>query len=108
MALFLALHASVAGPYYAVVQNLAPVKLRAFAIAIFAFFTVVLGLGAGPLVTGLLSDTLAQTLGETDGLRWAITALAPLWAIAGIMTLFGRQSLIRDLSQATGSIKRAR
>ena len=103
-----ALHASVAGPYYAVVQNLAPVNLRAFAIAIFAFFTVVLGLGTGPLVTGLLSDTLAQTLGEADGLRWAITALAPLWAIAGIMTLFGRQSLIRDLSQATGSIKRAR
>lgn len=95
-----ALHASVAGPYYGVVQNLAPVNLRAFAIAIFAFFTVVLGLGAGPFVTGWVSDSLAQTLGAADGLRWAITALAPLWAIAGFMTLLGRKTLIRDLNQA--------
>ena len=82
------------------VQNLAPVNLRAFAIAIFAFFTVVLGLGAGPFVTGWVSDSLAQTLGAADGLRWAITALAPLWAIAGFMTLLGRKTLIRDLNQA--------
>ena len=98
-----ALHASVAGPYYGLVQNLAPVNLRAFAIAIFAFFTVALGLGAGPFVTGLISENLAQTMGQADGLRWAITALAPLWAIAGIMTLIGRKILIRDLEQAAMS-----
>ena len=98
-----ALHASVAGPYYGVVQNLAPVNLRAFSIAIFAFFTVVLGLGAGPTFTGLLSDHLSETMGEADGLRWTITALAPLWAIAGIMTLVGRKSLIRDLRRARES-----
>ena len=97
-----ALHASVAGPYYGVVQNLAPVNLRAFSIAFFAFFTVVLGLGAGPAFTGLLSDHLCQSMGEADGLRWTITALAPLWVIAVIMTLVGRKNLIQDLKQAAG------
>ena len=87
---------------------MAPVNLRAFSIAIFAFFTVVLGLGAGPTFTGLLSDHLSQSMGEADGLRLTITALAPLWAIAGIMTLLGRQSLIRDLKKAAESVTGAR
>ena len=98
--LVMALHASVAGPYYGVVQNLAPVNLRAFAIAIFAFFTVVIGLGIGPLITGWMSDILARTMGEADGLRWSLTALTPFWAVAGLMTLLARKALIRDLEQA--------
>ena len=98
-----ALHASVAGPYYGVVQNLAPVNLRAFAIALFAFFTVVLGLGLGPFLTGILSDILAKTLGEANGLRWSLTALAPIWVIAAIMTLLGRKALVEDLRRAADS-----
>ena len=98
--LVMALHASVAGPYYGVVQNLAPVNLRAFAFAIFAFFTVVIGLGVGPLITGWMSDVLARTMGEADGLRWSLTALTPFWAIAAILTLLGRKVLIRDLQKA--------
>ena len=94
------LHASVAGPYYGIVQNLAPVNLRAFAIAVFAFSTIGVGLGLGPPITGWISDSLAKTMGEADGLRWTLTGLAPLWAIAGIMTLFGRKFLVEDLNQA--------
>ena len=95
-----ALHASVAGPYYGLVQNLAPVNLRAFASALFFFILAIIGFGAGPVYIGILSDLLAPSLGDADALRWALTTLTPIWIIASLMMLLSRRVLIRDLSEA--------
>lgn len=93
-----ALHASVAGPYYGLVQNLAPVNLRAFASALFFFVLAIVGIGAGPVYIGILSEFLTPRLGEADALRWALTSLAPIWVLASLIMLLSRTTLKRDLS----------
>jgi len=91
------LHNSVAGPSYALVQNLAPVKLRAFAAALFLFILSVIGMGLGPLYIGMLSDFWEPSMGEADALRWALTTLAPIWVIAGMILFIARKALLTDL-----------
>jgi predicted MFS family arabinose efflux permease len=47
------------GPVYAAVQGLAPVRIRATAVAIMLFVINMIGLGLGPLVIGMASDYFA-------------------------------------------------
>ncbi len=93
------LHASVAGPYYGLVQNLAPLHMRAFASALFFFVLSILGVGFGPFVVGVFSDLLAPALGEADALRWTLTGLAPVWVLASVIMLWGRKALRADLAE---------
>ena len=93
------LHTSVAGPYYGLVQNLAPLHLRAFASALFFFVLSILGVGLGPFLVGVFSDLLTPSLGEADALRWVLTALAPVWILASFIMLWGRKALRADLAQ---------
>ena len=92
------LHTSVAGPYYGLVQNLAPLHLRAFGAALFFFVLSILGVGLGPFVIGIFSDLLAPALGEANALRWSLTALAPIWVLASFIMLWGRKTLKADLA----------
>ena len=59
------------GPTYAAIQNLAPATMRAQASAIFLFFFNLVGLGLGPLVIGIASDSLSPHVGD-DALRYAM------------------------------------
>ncbi|TZG29407.1 spinster family MFS transporter [Sphingomonas montanisoli] len=71
-------------PSIALVQNLAPVRIRATASAIYMIIANVVGMAAGPMFTGILSDILTRRLGsEAEGLRWAMTITAALmvWAM---------------------------
>lgn len=45
---------------------------RATGLAIAMLFTNLVGLTLGPIVTGMLSDRLALSIGPAEGLRWAI------------------------------------
>ena len=92
------LHASVAGPYYGLVQNLSPLKIRAFSAAFFIFMLTAIGFGIGPLYIGVLSDVFAAQLGEAVGLQWALLSLTPIWIIASIIMFSGRNGLEADLS----------
>ena len=91
------LHNSVAGPYYGLIQNLSPLKLRAFGAALFFFILSMIGVGLGPFYIGVLSDFLIPRFGEADALRWALTTLAPIWVIAAIIMINARKSLPADL-----------
>ena len=88
---------SVAGPVYGLVQNLAPIHLRAFAAALFFFLLSFLGFALGPFYIGVIADILGTTMGEADGLRWALTSLAPVWAISSIIMFFSLKTLRREL-----------
>lgn len=70
------------GPTFALVQALAPLKMRALWAAITLFINNLIGLGIGPTAVGLLSDTLRPTYGE-ESLRWAllIGLLVTPWAV---------------------------
>ena len=91
------LHNSVAGPIYGLVQNLSPLKLRAFGAALFFFILSMIGVGLGPFYIGVLSDVLIPRFGEADALRWALTTLAPIWVIAAIYMMRAAKTLPADL-----------
>jgi MFS family permease len=62
------------GPTYALIQYLAPLRLRAMWAALTLLVTNLIGLGLGPLAVGKLSDLLMPVYGE-DSLRYAMLAV---------------------------------
>jgi predicted MFS family arabinose efflux permease len=71
--------ATTAGPLFATMQALVPERMRAMSIAIVYLFANLIGLGLGPLATGVLSDLLHRYFGE-QSLRYALLSLCPGFA----------------------------
>jgi MFS family permease len=93
------------GPSFAMTQALATFRMRAVATSLLLFVQTLIGLGLGPLVTGLLSDRLAPDFG-TDSLRYGLVliGLVNLWAAAHYF--HGARFLRADLDH-TESVTRA-
>ena len=91
------LHSSVAGPCYALVQNLSPLKMRAFGAAFYLFVLSAIGQGFGPVYVGWVSDILAKTMGEAGGLQVALISLAPFWLLAAFIFWRGRRHIAQDI-----------
>lgn len=64
------------GPLFATIQTLVPERMRAISIAIIFLCGNLIGMGAGPLAAGAVSDALRPFFGE-DSLRYALFALSP-------------------------------
>ncbi|HKU17054.1 MAG TPA: MFS transporter [Steroidobacteraceae bacterium] len=60
---------------YSSLHTVCGTKRRAMAVAIAFFFANLLGLGLGPLLTGIISDRFAVDYGAADGLRYAIMCM---------------------------------
>jgi MFS family permease len=60
------------GPAYAAVQGLVQPNSRATASAVMLFCSNLIGLGMGPVAVGLLSDTLAVTMGDAASIKWSM------------------------------------
>ena len=73
---------SYLGPSFAMIQSLAPQKVRALWAAITLLVINMVGLGIGPVAVGRISDALYPTYGE-DSLRYAMLVFAAItpWAI---------------------------
>ncbi|WP_240884324.1 MFS transporter [Sphingomonas sp. SFZ2018-12] len=80
--LYVLLANSYLGPTFALIQGLAPVRLRALWAAITLLIINLVGLGLGPTLVGVISDVLKPSLG-TESLRWSMClfAAATPWAI---------------------------
>ncbi|PCG16155.1 MULTISPECIES: spinster family MFS transporter [Sphingomonas] len=63
------------GPTYALIQHLAPLRLRAMWAALTLLMVNLIGLGLGPLAVGRLSDLMQPALGD-QSLRYAMLAVA--------------------------------
>ena len=83
-------------PMVAVTHSIVPANARAFSSAFLLFAVNIIGLGAGPVLVGFISDTLAPDLGEGDGLRYAMIAVV------------GASSLLAAISLAIGGISHRR
>ena len=68
------------GPVYALLQRLVPDQMRATMLAVVMLFANLIGMGLGPQLVGILSDTLAPSQGA-DSLRYAmlIISCVALW-----------------------------
>jgi MFS family permease len=73
---------SYLGPTFALIQGLAPIKLRSMWAAVTLLVINLIGLGIGPTAIGMLSDLYRPTMGE-ESLRYALLtgAAATPWAI---------------------------
>lgn len=73
---------SYLGPTFALIQGLAPLKLRALWAAITLLVINLIGLGLGPTLIGMLSDFYRPVLGS-ESLRYALLTMAAVtpWAI---------------------------
>ena len=70
--------------------------MRAFAAALLLFFGSLVGLGVGPVLVGLLSDTLRATHGA-ESLRLALLVVVPLYLWSVAHYLAASRTLAADL-----------
>lgn len=84
------------GPSFAMTQSLVTLRMRAVAASILLFVQTLIGLGLGPLFTGMISDALSSELGE-QSLRYAlvIVGFGNIWSAAHYF--IGARSLRQDL-----------
>ncbi len=93
------------GPAFAMVQNLAPPKMRAMFVAISLLFANVLNLVIIPPLIGFLSDSFAGP-GGADGasLRMALLILAPTGFWAAYHYWAAGRTIVEDQKRAVGYV----
>lgn len=90
------------GPFFAVVQRLAPLRGRAVATAFFFFILAMIGLGIGPFYVGAMNDFFSGAYGEAEGLRLALMTLTVISLLAAAIAWFGRNAILRDADRVIG------
>jgi MFS family permease len=83
------------GPVLSAIQHVVPPTMRATASAIFLFINNLIGLGAGTVALGIISDSLEARFGD-DSLRYAILAGTGFYLIAAILFLASAKHLAKD------------
>ncbi len=83
------------GPVTSAVQHLVTPGMRATASAIFLFINNLIGLGAGTVLIGGLSDLFRDSYGE-DSLRYAILAGTGFFVLAGTIFVLTSLRLEKD------------
>ena len=74
---------SYLGPTFALIQGLAPLRMRALWAAVTLLVINLIGLGLGPTMIGVISDALKPAYGDAEALRLAMLtfAAATPWAL---------------------------
>lgn len=80
------------GPVTTAVQHLVPREMRATASASFLLINNLIGLGAGPLLMGTISDALKSTYG-IESLRYAAVGCLGFYALAAVLALLAVKPL---------------
>ncbi len=91
--------AAFAAPTYALVQALAPLRLRATASAVLLFSLNLIGLGLGPTIVGILNDALAPRLGD-EAIRVSLLVISLLNVWGAIHSLLAARTLRDDMARA--------
>jgi MFS family permease len=85
------------GPLWSTAQNLARPNMRATASAVLLLILNIVGLGAGPLVVGMMNDALAASHGEL-AVRYSLIVVTLVGGLAGPFFWVGSASLREDLA----------
>lgn len=94
------LNACYLGPMLAMTHGLVSLRMRAVSSSVLFLVLNFIGLGLGPLFTGILSDVFGASMGAGEGLRWALTivTLTNIWA--AIHYMMAAKTLREDLSRS--------
>jgi MFS family permease len=87
------------GPVVTAITRLVPPEMRATAAAMFLFINNLIGLGAGTLVIGAISDALTGRYGD-EALRYSAMVTTSLYALAALLMLLAALRLGRDVVTA--------
>jgi MFS transporter, Spinster family, sphingosine-1-phosphate transporter len=90
---------TVNGPLFATIQTLVPESMRALSFALVYLFANLIGMGFGPLATGVLSDAFRPWAGE-ESLRYALLALSPGYFFVAWYARQAATTVMRDLAVA--------
>jgi len=93
------LQSTYLGPSIAVAHNLVPASMRSLTSAIFFLMINLVGLGFGPLVVGMISDSLKPSLGN-ESLRWAMSIVIVVGIIAATLFFIAAKKLIGDIGRS--------
>jgi predicted MFS family arabinose efflux permease len=85
-------------PCIALTHSLVEIRMRAMASAILFFVLNILGLGCGPLFTGMVSDYLLPTLG-TESLRWAMGTITIANVLGAVFFVIAARTIREDLNK---------
>ncbi len=87
------------GPTLAMTHGIVSLRMRALASAILFFILNLIGLGMGPLITGIISDLLVPAYGD-QSLRYALVIVVLVYFWSGAHYLIAAKTLREDLAQA--------
>jgi MFS family permease len=87
------------GPTIAMTHGIVSLRMRALASAILFFVLNLIGLGLGPLLTGILSDVLSVYYGD-QGLRYALVIVVLVYGWSTFHYLMAGRTLREDLANA--------
>jgi MFS family permease len=84
---------------YATTQGIVPPRIRAMAAALQLMAASLIGLGTGPLLTGIVSDFLSKSvgLGEDQALRWSLISFSALALPCVALFLMTRKTIRGDM-----------
>jgi MFS family permease len=108
MVVAIALGAMYLGPAAAVTQSLVGVRERAMTAALSLFVINLIGLGLGPLLTGVLSDVFRArieaggtetVLATSEGLRWSLIVMNTVSLWSALHYLIAARSVRADLER---------
>lgn len=85
-------------PFMATIQSVAPLRMRAFAAAVSTLISTLVGLTAGPLLVGAVSDAFSARFAH-EALRYSllVPTIAPVLSV--LVCLLGAKSVGRDLER---------
>ncbi|WP_299415322.1 MFS transporter [uncultured Sulfitobacter sp.] len=86
-----------APPLFSCLHAVCGSSRRATAIALAYFFANLFGLGLGPVIAGVLSDYFAKTMGEAEGLRYALATLTILFIPSAVFMLKASKTIANEL-----------
>lgn len=89
-------------PTFALVQNLVGVRMRATAAALLLFVINFIGLGAGPLIVGIIADLLTP-LFDKDAVRYALFIFSALGLWGAWHYWVAPRTLKEDLERAAAA-----
>ena len=87
------------GPTLAMTHGLVSLRMRAVASSLLFFVLNLIGLGLGPLVTGMLSDLLKPQFG-VESLRYAMCCVVLVYVWSALHYMLAARTLREDLANA--------
>ena len=96
---FYFLGAMYIGPMLSMTQGLVKLRMRATASAILLFVLNMVGLGLGPMLVGVMNDTVFATHGD-HAIRYSLMVMGMLGGCASVLFWLASRHLQRDLELA--------